>query len=134
MVQFIGDYVLKRCKLMKPKSTLAGIFLTSTLAVSPAIADYQSGYQWAVKNSPDSFSMCQEQFGISEEEDGCNDYVQKALNDAPKKFGPHDCNEGCDGYKAGYQWAEENSISDVYDCESVSSSFTEGCQSFVNDN
>jgi len=132
--QFSESVALKRRKRIQQKSILARLVFISAFFITPAIADYQVGYQWAVENNPESFSKCQEQFGISEEEDGCNDYVQETLESAPKKFGPYNCNEGCNGYEAGYQWAEENSITDVYDCDSSSSAFTEGCQSFVKEN
>ncbi len=134
MVQFFNSCDRKKPKQMMHKWGLIGVVLVGVLTISPAVADYQSGYQWALENTPKDFSVCQEQFGISEEEDGCNDYVQETLDGAPKKFGPYNCNEGCNGYEAGYQWAEENSITDIYDCDSSSSSFVEGCQSFVKEN
>ncbi len=43
--------------------------------------DYNDGYSWAENNNIDNFEDCQNQFGTSEAEDGCNDYVKKKLND-----------------------------------------------------
>ncbi|MER8662128.1 hypothetical protein NKH34_13410 [Mesorhizobium sp. M1148] len=48
-------------------------------------------------------------------------------------FGGNDCTEDCSGHKAGYDWAEQNQISNDSDCSSNSQSFNEGCQTFVED-
>ena len=44
------------------------------------------------------------------------------------------CTQDCSGHDAGYNWAEENEIDDVDDCDGNSQSFIEGCISFVEDN
>lgn len=46
--------------------------------------------------------------------------------------------EGCTGHSAGYDWAEENSITDKADCEVAgeryhSVSFEQGCIAYLND-
>ena len=43
----------------------------------------------------------------------------------------NECTQDCSGHEAGYAWAEENDIDDEDDCSTSSSSFDEGCQSFV---
>ncbi|RVO57770.1 hypothetical protein [Sinorhizobium meliloti] len=48
-------------------------------------------------------------------------------------FGGYECTEDCSGHKAGYEWAEENAISDDNDCSGNSASFSEGCQAYVED-
>lgn len=48
-------------------------------------------------------------------------------------FGGYECTEDCSGHKAGYEWAEENDISDSSDCNGNSTSFDEGCQAYVED-
>ena len=41
------------------------------------------------------------------------------------------CTIDCSGHEAGYNWAEENAISDPNDCDGKSDSFIEGCQAFA---
>lgn len=43
------------------------------------------------------------------------------------------CVFGCDGYLAGYSWAEDNAVEDVYACDDVSDSITfiGGCEDYV---
>jgi hypothetical protein len=48
-------------------------------------------------------------------------------------FGGNDCTEDCSGHKAGYEWAEQNDISDASDCTSNSQSFNEGCETYTED-
>lgn len=44
-----------------------------------------------------------------------------------------ECTGDCSGHEAGYAWAEENGISDPYDCDGNSNSFIEGCQAYANE-
>ncbi|WP_245463875.1 hypothetical protein [Rhizobium sp. NXC24] len=46
-------------------------------------------------------------------------------------FGGNDCTEDCSGHKAGYEWAERNAVTDESDCGGNSTSFEEGCKTFV---
>ena len=48
-------------------------------------------------------------------------------------FGGYDCTEDCSGHKAGYDWAEQNSISSEDNCGGNSNSFEEGCKAYVDD-
>ena len=43
----------------------------------------------------------------------------------------YQCTVDCSGHEAGYEWAEENSIDDPYDCGGNSESFIEGCQAYA---
>ena len=43
----------------------------------------------------------------------------------------NNCIGDCSGHQAGYEWAEENSISNESDCDGNSDSFNEGCTNFV---
>jgi len=43
------------------------------------------------------------------------------------------CTDDCSGHEAGYEWAEENDIDDLLDCENHSLSFQEGCEIFVSE-
>jgi hypothetical protein len=96
--------------------------------------DYEDdGYSWAEYNDISSFDECQDQFGTSYEEDECNRYV-KENHTGYNTFNGYDCTEDCSGHEAGYNWAEENDISDEYDCDGNSNSFNEGCTSYVEDN
>ena len=52
----------------------------------------------------------------------------------PPTFHGYECTEDCGGHEAGYQWAEDNDITDESDCGGNSNSFIEGCQSYVEEN
>lgn len=45
-----------------------------------------------------------------------------------------DCTHDCSGHEAGYEWAEENGITDPSDCGGYSQSFIEGCWAWANEN
>ena len=49
-------------------------------------------------------------------------------------FHGYDCLQDCSGHEAGYEWAEDNDISDVDDCSGNSNSFIEGCRAYVKEN
>ena len=95
--------------------------------------DSDDGYGWAENNDPTTFSECQDQFGTSDEEDACNEYVKENYS-GEKTYNGYECTEDCSGHEAGYNWAEENNISDESDCDGNSNSFNEGCSSFVEEN
>jgi len=94
--------------------------------------DYDVGYEWAEDNDIDNFADCQDQFGTGDAEDGCNDYVKENYS-GYQSFMGYECTEDCSGHEAGYEWAEDNDISDIYDCGGNSDSFIEGCQAYVED-
>lgn len=48
-------------------------------------------------------------------------------------FAGYACTSDCSGHEAGYQWAEENDISDADDCDGNSESFIEGCKAYANE-
>lgn len=50
---------------------------------------------------------------------------------SPQTFDGNPCTVGCSGHKAGYDWAEENDITDPDDCGGNSDSFIEGCESYA---
>lgn len=50
-----------------------------------------------------------------------------------RTFGGNDCTDECEGHKAGYEWAELNSVTAVSNCSGYSQSFIEGCQTYVED-
>lgn len=41
---------------------------------------------------------------------------------------PYGCTDDCSGHEAGYQWADDNDVTDPDDCGGNSQSFIEGCQ------
>lgn len=49
-------------------------------------------------------------------------------------FKGYQCTEDCSGHAAGYEWAENQGISDQSDCNGNSNSFNEGCQAWVEEN
>lgn len=91
------------------------------------------GYTWAENNDPTTFDECQDQFGTGSGEDDCNEYVKDNYAGS-NTFNGYECTEDCSGHEAGYNWAEENDISDEYDCDGNSNSFNEGCVSYVEEN
>lgn len=48
-----------------------------------------------------------------------------------EEFNGYPCIGDCSGHEAGYQWAEENGITDPDTCGGDSNSFIEGCQSYA---
>jgi predicted small secreted protein len=42
-----------------------------------------------------------------------------------------DCTEDCGGHDAGYNWAQEQGITDPGECSGDSQSFVEGCQAYA---
>ncbi|TAV53030.1 hypothetical protein [Rhizobium leguminosarum] len=50
-----------------------------------------------------------------------------------QSFGGNSCVDNCEGHRAGYEWAEENDIQGEDDCSGNSSSFAEGCRTYVED-
>lgn len=49
-------------------------------------------------------------------------------------FNGYSCTDDCSGHEAGYEWAENNGIDNLYDCDGDSDSFIEGCESYVEEN
>lgn len=50
---------------------------------------------------------------------------------AAQSFRGYPCTADCSGHEAGYEWAEQNDISDASDCNGNSNSFNEGCEAYV---
>jgi len=46
-------------------------------------------------------------------------------------FKGYQCTDDCSGHKAGYEWAEDNQITDPDDCGGNSNSFIEGCMAYA---
>jgi hypothetical protein len=49
-------------------------------------------------------------------------------------FNGYQCTDDCSGHQAGYNWAEQNDVSDPDECGGNSQSFIEGCQSYTEQN
>lgn len=49
-------------------------------------------------------------------------------------FDGNTCLGDCSGHQAGYDWAEQNDVDDESSCSTPSTSFNEGCASFVEEN
>ena len=56
------------------------------------------------------------------------DSADIALSD---DFHGYPCTVDCSGHQAGYEWAEQNSVSEASDCGGNSNSFIEGCQAWA---
>ena len=50
---------------------------------------------------------------------------------AAQTFRGYPCTSDGSGHQAGYEWAEENSISDPDSCDGNSDSFIEGCRAWA---
>lgn len=46
-------------------------------------------------------------------------------------FHGYQCTDDCSGHEAGYEWAEEQGISDPDECGGNSMSFEEGCRAYA---
>ena len=55
-------------------------------------------------------------------------YVSSGYQNAGAPYG---CTSDCSGHDAGWEWAEENEITDPYDCGGNSISFEEGCMAYA---
>lgn len=55
-------------------------------------------------------------------------YVSSGYQDAGAPYG---CTQDCSGHEAGWSWAEENGVTDPYDCGGNSMSFQEGCMAYA---
>ena len=55
------------------------------------------------------------------------------IDGAKGSLSGYGCTVDCSGHDAGYQWAEENSITDPDDCGGKSWSFEEGCQAYASE-
>ncbi len=47
------------------------------------------------------------------------------------KFHGYDCTVDCSGHEAGYEWAEQEGITDPESCDGSSNSFIEGCRAYA---
>jgi hypothetical protein len=50
---------------------------------------------------------------------------------SPLTFHGYTCLDDCSGHQAGYDWAEEHSITDPSECSGNSESFIEGCKAYA---
>lgn len=55
-------------------------------------------------------------------------YVGSGYQDAGAPYG---CTDDCSGHDAGWEWAEENGVTDPDDCGGKSMSFEEGCIAYA---
>lgn len=53
---------------------------------------------------------------------------------ATQSFAGYECTDDCSGHIAGYDWAEEQGITDPDDCGGNSQSFIEGCEAWAEEN
>ena len=63
------------------------------------------------------------------EAEAAADYEQN--DNQVNTFMGYECTEDCSGHEAGYEWAEENEITDPDDCGGNSESFEEGCRAYA---
>jgi hypothetical protein len=54
--------------------------------------------------------------------------------DAQEYFNGYPCTQDCSGHEAGYEWAQQNGITNPGDCNGNSQSFNEGCESYTEEN
>jgi hypothetical protein len=79
--------------------------------------------------SPETIEAAQEAYQTPVEdltEDQLEEVQQQEVDAATSN-----CNSDCSGHQAGYEWAQENSVSSESDCDGNSDSFNEGCVNYV---
>ena len=54
--------------------------------------------------------------------------------EAQDSFNGYPCTQDCSGHQAGYEWAQQNGITSPSQCGGSSQSFSEGCQSYAEEN
>lgn len=60
-----------------------------------------------------------------------NEKSSSVSSESQKTYKGYECTGDCSGHKAGYDWAQRKGITDPGDCGGNSSSFIEGCKSYV---
>lgn len=53
------------------------------------------------------------------------------LDGSDGTFGDYGCTEDCSGHEAGYEWAEQQGVTDPDECGGYSWSFEEGCRQYA---
>jgi hypothetical protein len=76
--------------------------------------------------------------GFSEERGGESyeefDERRDSYEESRGSFAGYGCTVDCSGHEAGYQWAEDNGITDPDQCGGNSWSFEEGCRAYAEEN
>lgn len=75
----------------------------------------------------DSDSPEAEEDGLSQEDPE----EETTSSESGLTFHGYLCRVDCSGHEAGYEWAEENGITDPDDCGGNSESFIEGCRAYA---
>lgn len=85
-----------------------------------------------------ALSGCNEQLSASEENKVVAgetydefDRRRDALDGSNGEIAGYGCTKDCGGHTAGYEWAEENGITDPDHCGGKSWSFIEGCKAYA---
>lgn len=60
--------------------------------------------------------------------------TQQVQYEPTRSFMGYQCTQDCSGHEAGYEWAEEEGITDPDDCSGNSNSFVEGCVAYAEEN
>lgn len=79
--------------------------------------------------SPETIEAAKEMYEAPVE-----DLTEDQLDDAQARevdAATNNCIGDCSGHRAGYEWAQDNSISSESDCDGNSDSFNEGCVNYV---
>lgn len=79
--------------------------------------------------SPETIEAAQEMYEAPVE-----DLTEDQLDEAQTRevdAATNNCIGDCSGHQAGYEWAQDNSISSESDCDGNSDSFNEGCVNYV---
>jgi hypothetical protein len=70
---------------------------------------------------------------ITTDTDSVEYYPYSSDNSSEVTSDNWECTDDCSGHEAGYAWAEENGITDPYECSGNSDSFIEGCEAYANE-
>ena len=87
-----------------------------------------NGVTYSLKNAPPGLSKAEVKKAILRQHPEAA--IPKPIANA-NLFHGYQCTDDCSGHEAGYEWAEEQGISDPDECGGNSMSFEEGCRAYA---
>ncbi len=114
---------------MKKIAIIIGLIFLFLLIVSLS-RNNNSSSKFSGYTTTDNYSD-----SIETESDDYDDAEEDDEIDSSLEFKGYECTDDCSGHEAGYEWAEENGITqdDVDNYSGNSDSFREGMQSYVDE-
>ncbi len=84
-----------------------------------------------VREAPSAAPEPEEQHAALQEKPPPQPQPQARAGQPPSTFGEYPCRRDCSEDKAGYRWAQDESITDPDDCTGKTGAFIEGCRVFA---